>query len=170
MSGGRFNYMDSTLKIEIFGWANRPTNVFEDREISELVWDVFDLIHSYDWYASGDTCKETYLKDKADFKKKWFSNRGVRTRAIVDGALSDVRRELYETFGVSTEPGDGQEIPDKPLSNGDMFRKMTDEQLAHHVSLTFANGCIEDNFREWLKLPANEETWKNFKEEILKNE
>lgn len=44
--------------------------VFEDREISELVWDVFDLIHSYDWYASGDTCKETYLKGKAEFKKE----------------------------------------------------------------------------------------------------
>lgn len=70
MSGGRFNYMDNTLKNEIFGWTDRPTNVFEDREISELVWDVFDLIHSYDWYASGDTCKETYLKDKAEFKKE----------------------------------------------------------------------------------------------------
>ena len=71
-------------------------------------WDVFDLIHSYDWYASGDTCKETYLKDKAEFKKKWFSNRGVRVRAIVDGALSDVRRELYETFGFPLEP---EEVP-----------------------------------------------------------
>ena len=49
MSGGRFNYMDSTIKNEIFGWTNKPINVFEDREISELVWDVFDLIHSYDW-------------------------------------------------------------------------------------------------------------------------
>lgn len=104
MSGGRFDYMDSTLKNEIFGWTDRPTNVFEDREISELIWDVFDLIHSYDWYASGDTRKETYLKDKAEFKKKWFSNRGVRVRAIVDGALSDVRRELYETFGFPLEP------------------------------------------------------------------
>lgn len=73
-----------------------------------MVWDVFDLIHSYDWYASGDTCKETYLKDKAEFKKKWFSNRGVRVRAIVDGALSDVRRELYETFGFPLEP---EEVP-----------------------------------------------------------
>lgn len=103
MSGGRFNYMDSTIKNEIFGWTNKPINVFEDREISELVWDVFDLIHSYDWYASGDTCKETYLKNKAAFKKKWFSNRGVRIRTIVDNVINDARDELYETFGISDE-------------------------------------------------------------------
>ena len=73
MSGGRFDYKDSELKSEIYGWTDEPENVFEDMEISELVWDVLDLIHDFDWYASGDTCKETYLKAKAEFKKKWFS-------------------------------------------------------------------------------------------------
>ena len=99
MSGGRFDYIDSRLKSEIFGWADEPSNVFEDREISELVWDVLDLIHDYDWYASGDTCKETYLKAKAEFKKKWMSNRGVRVRRIVDEAIQRTKDELYETFG-----------------------------------------------------------------------
>ena len=64
MSGGRFEYIDGRLKDEIFGWTDKPGNVFEDKEISELVWDVLDLIHDFDWYASGDTCKETYLKKK----------------------------------------------------------------------------------------------------------
>ena len=100
MSGGRFDYVDSRLKDEIFGWTDKPSNVFEDREISELVWDVLDLIHDFDWYASGDTCKETYLKKKAELKHKWFSNRGVRVRCIVDEALKQVHDELYETFGI----------------------------------------------------------------------
>ena len=99
MSGGRFDYKDSSLKDEIYGWTDKPSNVFEDREISELVWDVLDLIHDFDWYASGDTCKETYLKAKAEFKKKWFSNRGVRVRRIVDDAIQQCKNELYETFG-----------------------------------------------------------------------
>lgn len=99
MSGGRFDYVDDRLKDEIFSWADRPSNVFEDREISELVWDVLNLIHDFDLYASGDTCKETYLKAKAEFKKKWFSNRGVRVRQIVDDALKQAKDELYETFG-----------------------------------------------------------------------
>lgn len=103
MSGGRFDYSDSRLKDEIFGWCDQFHNVFEDREISELVWDVLDLIHDYDLYASGDTCKETYLKAKAEFKKKWFSNRGVRIRRIVDEALKQARDELYETFSIGDD-------------------------------------------------------------------
>ena len=103
MSGGHFNYVDSHLKDEIFGWGNKPTNEFEDLEISELVWDVLELIHHFDWYKSGDTRKETYLKHKADFKKKWMGNRGVRVRRIVDDALSGMKEELYETFGLIEE-------------------------------------------------------------------
>lgn len=103
MSCGRFCYMDSSLKNEIFDYRDEPYNVFEDREISELVWDVLTLIHDYDWYASGDTCKETYLKAKAEFKKKWFSNRGVRVRRIVDDAVDELKRELYETFSIGEE-------------------------------------------------------------------
>ena len=99
MSGGRFNYIDSALKNEIFNYSDTPINVFEDREISELVFDVLDLIHDFDWYASGDTCKETYLKAKTAFKKKWFGDRGVRIRQIVDEAVKQCKDELYETFG-----------------------------------------------------------------------
>lgn len=101
MSGGRFEYLDSQLKSEIFGWDEKFSNVFEDREISELVFDVLDLIHAYDWYASGDTCEETYLKAKAAFKKKWLGgNRGVRIRQIVDDALKEAKDELYKTFAL----------------------------------------------------------------------
>lgn len=99
MSGGHFSYINDSLKNEIFGWTDKATNVFEDMEISELVWDVLDLIHKYDWYKSGDSCKETYLKAKDAFKKKWFNNRGVRVRRIVDEALKQCKDELYETFG-----------------------------------------------------------------------
>lgn len=95
--------MDSTLKDEIFGWSDKPSNVFEDREISELVWDVLDLIHDYDWYASGDTGKEKYLAAKNAFKQKWFDNRGVRVRRIVDDAIKQCKDELYETFGMVGE-------------------------------------------------------------------
>lgn len=105
MSGGLFNYMDSQLKSEIFGWTDQWHNVFEDAEISELVWDIFGLIHDYDWYKKGDTNRETYLKAKAAFKKKWMDNRGVRVRRIVEEALSRTKEELYETFGI-VEEGD----------------------------------------------------------------
>lgn len=103
MSGGRFDYQDSRLQTEIFGWlddTDNIPNVFEDREISELIYDVLSLIHDYDWYVSGDTCKETYLKSKRAFKKKWLDNRGVRVHRIVDDAIKQLKDELYETYGL----------------------------------------------------------------------
>ena len=119
MSGGRFRYVDFDLKNEIFGFTDEPANVFEDREISELVWNVLELIHAYDWYASGDTCKENYLKAKEAFKKKWFGgNRGLRVKRIVDDALAETRKELYETFGLQEVSNNEQraetEQADKP--------------------------------------------------------
>lgn len=100
MSGGNFNYVDRTLKDEIYGWSETWHNVFEDREISELVWDILDLIHDYDWYVSGDTSKETYLNAKAEFKRKWLSNRGVAVRRTIDTAIEELKAELYETYGM----------------------------------------------------------------------
>ena len=102
MSGGLFDYKDIEAKNEIFGWSDEPSNVFEDKEISELVWDVFDLINSFDYYRCSDISEEKYLKDKAEFKKKWFGdNRGLRIQKIVDESIDELRQELYETFGLS---------------------------------------------------------------------
>lgn len=92
--------MDASLKTEIFGWQDKPANVFEDVEISELVFDMLDLIHVYDWYASGDSGEEKYLTAKKEFKRKWLENRGVRVRMIVDDAIEQCKNELYKTFGI----------------------------------------------------------------------
>lgn len=98
MSGGHFDYKDMSLKSEMFGWSDKPFNVLEDRELSELTFDLLEVIHQYDWYKSGDTRKETYLKAKDKFKKKWLSNRGINVRRIIDEAVNDLKSELYETF------------------------------------------------------------------------
>lgn len=98
MSGGHFDYVDARLKDEIFGWDDKFSNQFEDREISELVWDVLNLIHEFDWYKSGDTCEETYLKAKAAFKKKWFGDYDTRLAQIVEYSLDEFRDELRKIF------------------------------------------------------------------------
>ena len=101
MSGGRFDYIDSRCKSEIFGWDDRFRNVFEDREISELIFDVFDLIHAYDWYASGDTSEGKWLTAKDAFKKKWLKRDDERVKRVIDNAIDEVREELYKTYDVS---------------------------------------------------------------------
>lgn len=82
MSGGHFCYKDEDLKRELFGdflncrntndySEERYGNPLNDVRLSELVYDVLSLLHDYDWYMSGDTCKETYNKSKRNFVKKW---------------------------------------------------------------------------------------------------
>lgn len=88
MSGGYFNYSNDTAAREIFGYGPAITyglkdlqgeakqvakdNPLEDHEISELVYDVFCLLHSYDWYKECYTDYETYQKDVVFFKNKWL--------------------------------------------------------------------------------------------------
>ena len=99
MSGGRFNYADGNLKSEMFGLVDEPYNVMEDDEISELVWDVLNLIHDLDYYQSGDTCREAYIESKKEFKKKWFGNRDERLEKIVDKKIERLREEVNEMIG-----------------------------------------------------------------------
>lgn len=110
MSGGHFYYADSQAKSEIFGWTDKPTNVFEDREISELIFDVFDLIHDYDWYVSGDTDENDWLKAKRAFKAKWLRiPPEERTKAIIDAVIHDAQQELYKTF-LSCKDGTSKDL------------------------------------------------------------
>lgn len=99
MSGGRFNYVDSTLKTEMFGWTDKPHDVMEDMEMSELVWDILDLIHTFDYYESGDTSRERYIEEKNAFKKKWFGDRQIRLEEIVDQKIEELRTEIVEMIG-----------------------------------------------------------------------
>lgn len=110
MSGGRFDYQDMRLRGEMFGYDydecgfvvkhRRVADVLEDRQISDLAYDLLGLIHDYDWYASGDTGEDEYLTAKAAFKKKWFGEQSERTKRTIDEAIDEFREELYKTFDV----------------------------------------------------------------------
>ena len=103
MSGGRFNYADRNLKSEMFGWVDEPYNVMEDDEISELVWDVLELIRVFDYYRCSDTGRDTYIKSKNEFKKKWFGNRSERLEKIVDRKIEELKGEIVEMIGEVNE-------------------------------------------------------------------
>lgn len=116
MSGGHFSYQNDNLCYEMFGWGLSPNygdrgfeqsklarkrNPLEDLVISELVFDVFCLLHSYDWYASGDTCKETYQADVKRFKDKWLKQLPeTYVREIIDDEITSLRDELYQAFNI----------------------------------------------------------------------
>lgn len=104
MSGGYFDYKDRDLKNEIFGWDKEHVNVFEDREITELVLDVLNLIHEFDWYKSGDTDERYYLMAKKAFKEKWLEPPvESRVMRVIDESVEELRKDLYKTFNVNKE-------------------------------------------------------------------
>ena len=118
MSGGRWGYRNDYLCNDMFcesadyGFERRKhykyrvirarvTDPMEDKELSELVYDVFCLIHSADWYQSSDTCEETYRADVEYFKNKWLKTTAKqRAKREIDKAIEQAKDELYKTFGV----------------------------------------------------------------------
>ena len=114
MSGGRFNYENDYLCSGIFNIycdygedgfkcskEARKRNPLEDKMISELVFDVFCLLHSYDWYASGDTSEKTYQEDIKYFKDKWLKKPADKLiKDEIDKDIAELKEELYKTLGV----------------------------------------------------------------------
>lgn len=113
MSGGHWNYETDSTCREIFGWQLDPDyglnsevmkknallarklNPLEDKELSELVYDVFCLLHSYDWYISGDTGEEDYKADVRYFKDKWFKrSANSRVRSEIEKSVTEMKEEL----------------------------------------------------------------------------
>lgn len=117
MSGGHWNYRNDYIADEIFniypdygkrGFEKsalaRKYNPLEDKQLSELAWDLFCVLHSYDWYACGDTCEETYRKDVDYFKKKWLKPQTEEyVRREIDETLKEAKEELYKMFGITSE-------------------------------------------------------------------
>lgn len=119
MSGGLWDYRNDDLAREIFTWSMSPNygnkgfsqanaararNPLEDKMISELVWDVLCLLHSFDWYKCGDTCEDTYKKDLKYFKNKWLkvTPNELLLREI-DKTLVEARVSLKQSFELEDE-------------------------------------------------------------------
>lgn len=125
MSGGRFNYEQRNLGYEMYPYSSvdyglgdrdyfcsvklaRKHNPMEDRQLSELVFDALCLVHSLDWYLSGDTGEETYRKDVRFFKAKWLkATADDLTKTEIDKSIDELRDELYQTFCLG-ETRDGE--------------------------------------------------------------
>jgi hypothetical protein len=118
MSGGAWGYQNSSLADELFGYRldctygekgreqsviARKINPMDDREVSELVWDVLCLITSRDYFVSGDNCEETYMKDLQAFKDKWFKRTDDDKVASYKQDLFDYCQELMAEMNGSVE-------------------------------------------------------------------
>lgn len=88
MSGGSFNYVYSHLR--------EAAEYTSDKEISDLLNDLAELLHDEEWYQSGDYGNQGYEETLANFKKKWFeSNREDRLKKYIDDSIEVLKLELY---------------------------------------------------------------------------
>ena len=123
MSGGRWNYNQCNLGYDMFPGCDvcyglgddekskyrnytesvklaRKLNPMEDRQLSELVFDVLCLIYSADWYKSGDTCEDIYREDVKFFKEKWLKVNPDMVKDEIRKSIQELKEELYVTFGI----------------------------------------------------------------------
>ncbi|MCQ2543605.1 MAG: hypothetical protein MJ126_05540 [Lachnospiraceae bacterium] len=95
MSGGSLDYLAFRMNDALFDEANvhysnvgnpkenmyaRSDNPFEDKDISELIFDVACVIHALEWYKSGDISEETYREILAKFKKSYILDETIDFR------------------------------------------------------------------------------------------
>ena len=124
MSGGRWNYNQCNLGYDMFPGCDvcyglgddekskyrnytesvklaRKLNPMEDRQLSELVFDVLCLIYSADWYKSGDTCEDIYREDVKYFKGKWLKEKPIDlVKDEIEKSVIELKDELYVAFGL----------------------------------------------------------------------
>lgn len=111
MSGGLWDYQNNRLRDEIFGYIYEQEgekvkipNALEDKILSEMVWDMLNMLGDFDYYKCGDTCKDTWLKSKQKFKDKWLGkDNATLYKGIIDKSLEELREDLYDAIGISNE-------------------------------------------------------------------
>ena len=89
MSGGHWDYQNDSLanaiyehcypdynlaseRVKEISIIARKENPLGDKDLSMLLYDLLCVLHSCDWYRSGDTDKGQYKKDVQYFKEKWL--------------------------------------------------------------------------------------------------
>ena len=134
MSGGTFNYEQTHIGYELFGHdltldygkegfdksiKASKVNPMEHRIISEIVWDVLCLIHSLDYYRSGDILEKDYLEDIKYFTDKWFKLNEDKLlekySKYLDNECDELKKELYE-FGAYDK---NATISETPITNNE---------------------------------------------------
>lgn len=124
MSGGHWGYCNDTVAGDIFGWGMSPNygdrgfsqskiarkiDPLEDKQLSEMLWDMFCLLHSYDWYVCADTGEDTYRRDVKYFKDKWLKPSGIDlVHREIECCVEELKDYLTKTLISDTESANEQ--------------------------------------------------------------
>lgn len=102
MSGGSMDY--------IWAKVEEASDMVSDKEISELLKDLSNLLYDETCYNNGACGEEDYLKTLVWFKQKWFGgNREERLKKYVDEEVDKTKNKLYSLIGVERDKEGEQE-------------------------------------------------------------
>ena len=97
MSGGSYDYICYKLSNECEGRMY-------DAEMNDLIKDLCEVLHSLEWWQSGDTSESSYREELSRFKAKWFKgDRQERLKGYIDEQIGIVRSQLYSLIGEPQE-------------------------------------------------------------------
>lgn len=96
MSGGSMDYV--CYRVE------EQASQMGDRELSELIKDVAELLHDREWYLSGDYGEDTWEESVRKFKRKWFDKpREDRLKALIEQTFNEAKQECMSMIGGKNE-------------------------------------------------------------------
>lgn len=86
------------LRSSIYGDNEDWVNNLHDWDLSEITWDLLNVLDTYVQCELGGSDE---FRDALDaFKRKWLCDWDVRARHTIDEACNRLRTELYENYGV----------------------------------------------------------------------
>ena len=98
MSGGHFDCDYDYFKLD--EWAKTVRNDGNPL-FADLLHDVGFLLHEYDWWKSGDTSREDWLKAWSGFQNKWMKS-SIRELSVKT-VEELVRYMVYESIGLPSD-------------------------------------------------------------------
>ena len=96
MSGGHFDYADSRL-YEWSAKVRRDGNPL----LADLLHDIGDLLHEYDWWQSGDTGREEWLGAWNGWQEKWM--KGYVKEMAIDSVRDAFRQMIWGCLGIPAD-------------------------------------------------------------------
>lgn len=159
MSGGHWDYQNDSLanaiyqhcypdydladeRVKELSIIARKENPLGDKDLSMLLYDLLCVLHSCDWYRSGDTDKEQYKKDVQYFKEKWlWSKEWIRVSDHYP-EMVNVNGNLESNPVLVASPLTGTDIAQCYLDSKDSEKPVWNTEWCNNIGVT-----------HWMPLP-----------------
>lgn len=86
------------LRENIYGDNEDWVNNLHDWDLSEITWDLLDVLEAYVQNEIGGS--DAYQNVLNEFKNKWMCEWEARVVHTIDEACDRLRTELYENYGI----------------------------------------------------------------------